>query len=59
VALTEIFVAWMQGRPSFEKLPEKADRPVSFEESLAKMNELYETNSYYPEVKEAEAPDED
>ncbi len=39
--------------------PEKADQLVSFEERLARMNELYETNSYQPEVKEAAAPEED
>ena len=42
-----------------KRLSEKADQPVSFEESSASLRELYETNSYQPEVKEAEAPEED
>ena len=33
--------------------------PVSFQDRLASMNELYETNSYQPVVKEAEAPEEE
>lgn len=45
---------------NLEKRPsEKADQPVNFQESSASLRELYETNSYHPVVKEAEAPEED
>ena len=42
-----------------KRLSENADQPVNFQESSATLNELYETDSYHPVVKEAEAPDED
>ena len=42
------------------RMMEIANRPECWEEGVKRMNDLYETNHYFPKVKEAEAPpDED
>ena len=38
------------------RMMEIANGPVSMEEGVKLMNDLYETNHYFPEVAEAEAP---
>ena len=42
-----------------ERMQQIADQPETLEKTLARMNDLYETNSFHPQAEAAAAPDDE